>query len=60
MDCSLPGTSVDEDSPGKNTGVDCHALFQGIFLSQGSNPGLPNWRQILYHLSHQGNPRIME
>ena len=36
------------DSPGKNTGVGCHALLQGIFLTQGSNPGL-HCRQILYH-----------
>ena len=43
------------DSPGKNTGVGCHALLQGIFPTQGSNPGLPHCRQILYHLSHQGN-----
>ena len=40
MDCSLPGSSVYGDSPGKNTGVGCHALFQGIFLTQGSNLGL--------------------
>ena len=38
MDCSLPGSSVHGDSPGKNTGVGCHALLQGIFLTQGSNP----------------------
>ena len=44
------------DSPGKNTGVGCHSLFQGIFLTQGSNPGLPHCRQILYHKSHQGSP----
>ena len=44
------------NSPGKNTGVGCHFLLQGIFLTQGSNPGLPCCRQILYHLSHQGNP----
>ena len=44
-------------SPSKNTGVDCHALLQGIFPTQGSNPGLPLCRQILYCLSHQGNPR---
>ena len=44
------------DSPGKNTGMDCHAVLQGIFPTQGSNPGLPHFRQILYHLSHQGNP----
>ena len=44
------------NSPGKNTGVGGHSLLQGIFLTQGSNPGLLHWRQILYHLSHQGNP----
>ena len=33
----------------------CHFLLQGIFLTQGSNPGLPHWGQILYHLSHQGD-----
>ena len=44
------------DSPGKNTGVGCHALLQGFFLTQGSNPGLLHCRQILYHLSHQENP----
>ena len=44
------------DSPGKNTGVGCHALFQGIFPTQGSNPDLPHCRQILNHLSHQGSP----
>ena len=38
MDCSPPGSSVHGDSPGKNTGVGCHALLQGIFLTQGSNP----------------------
>ena len=48
------------DSPGKNTGVHCHALLQGIFPTQGSNPGLPHCRQILYCLSHQGSPRILE
>ena len=59
-DCSPPGSSVHGDSSGKNTGVGCHALLQGIFPIQGSNPGLPHCRQILYHLSHQGNPRILE
>ena len=47
-------------SPGKNTGVRCHALLQGIFLTQGSNPGLPHCRWILYQLSHKGSPRILE
>ena len=44
------------DSPGKNTGVGCHALLQGIFPTLGSNPGLLHCRQSLYHLSHQGSP----
>ena len=44
------------DSPGKNTGVDCNALLQGIFPTQGSNPSLLHGRQILYQLSHQGSP----
>ena len=44
------------NSPGKNTGVGCHALLHGIFLTQGSNLGLLHCRQILYHLSHQGSP----
>ena len=35
------------------TGVGCHSLLQGIFLTQGSNPGLPHCRQILYHLANQ-------
>ena len=60
MDYSLPGSSVHGDSPDKNAGVGCHALLQGIFPTKGSNPGLPHCRQILYHLSHQGNPRILE
>ena len=40
------------NSPGKNTGVGCHFLLQGIFLTLGSNPGLLHSRQILYCLSH--------
>ena len=54
------GSSLHGDSPGKNTGVGCHALLQGIFLTQVSNPDLPHYKQILYHLSHQGRPRILE
>ena len=42
------------DSPGMNTGVGCHTLLQGIFQTQGQNPGLLYCRQILYHLSQQG------
>ena len=52
MDCSPPGSSVHGDSPGKNTGVDCYFLLQGIFLIQGSNQGLLHCRQILYQLSY--------
>ena len=43
------------NSPSKNTGVGCHFLLQGIFLTQGSNPGLLLCRQILYRFSHQGS-----
>ena len=39
-DYSPPGSSVHGDSPGKNTGVGCHALLQGIVPTQGSNPHL--------------------
>ena len=60
MDCSPPGSSVHGDSPGKNTRVGCHALFHGIFPTEGSNPGLPHYRWIFYHLSHQESPRILE
>ena len=44
------------NSPGKNTGVGCHFLLQGIFPTQGLNPGLLHCRWSLYHLSHQGSP----
>ena len=60
VDCSLPGSSVHGDSPGKNTRVGCHALLQGSFPTQGSNSGLLHCRWILYHLSHQGSPIILE
>ena len=36
------------------------SLLQGIFPTWRSNPGLPHCRRILYHLSHQGSPRILE
>ena len=60
MDYSLPCSSVHRDSPGQNTGVGCHALLHRIFPTQGLNPGLMHCRWILYHLSHQGNPQILE
>ena len=56
MDCSPSVSSVHEDSPGKNTGMGCHALLQGIIPTQVSS----HCRWILYCLSHQGSPRILE
>ena len=47
-------------SPGQNTGVSSSSLLQGIFPTQGSNPGLPHCRQILYQLNYQGSPRILQ
>ena len=47
------------NSPGQNTGVDNLSLLQGIFPTQGSNPGLLHYRQILYQLRHKGSPRIL-
>ena len=47
------------DSPGKNTGVDCHALLQGIFPTQGLNQHLLcllHWQAVLYPLRHLGSP----
>ena len=60
MNCSPLGSSVHGDSPGKNTVVGCHALLQGIFPTQGSNPGLSHCMWIFHHLSHKGSPRILE
>ena len=51
-DCSL----CPQNSPGKNTGGGSHSFLQGIFPTQGLNPGLPYCRQILHSLSHQGSP----
>ena len=48
------------NSPGQDTGVGSLSLLQGIFPSQGSNPGLPHPRRILYQLSHQGSLGILE
>ena len=56
MDCSPPGSSVHEDSPGKNTGVGCRFLLQGIFPTQGLDPSLPHCRQIHYRLSQYIHP----
>ena len=48
------------NSPDQNTGMSSLSLFQGIFSTQGLNPGFPHCRQILYQLSHKGTPRILE
>ena len=51
-DYSPPGSSVHGNFPGKDTGVGSHSLIQGIFLTQGSNQGLPHGGRILSHLTH--------
>ena len=48
------------NSPGQITGVGSLYLFQGILPTQGLNPSLPHYRQILYQLSHKGSPTILE
>ena len=55
MDCSPSRLLYPWNPPGKNTGVGSHSLLQGIFPTQGLNLGLLCCRQILYHLSPQGN-----
>ena len=59
---ALQADSLPAEPPGKpkNTGVGSPSLLQRIFPTQESNQGLPHCRQILYQLSHQGNPRILE
>ena len=44
------------NSLGQNTGVGSLSFLQGIFPTQGLNPGLPHCRQILYQLNHKGSP----
>ena len=72
--CVCESLSVVSDSLCNPLTVDCQAplsmeffrqevgscsLLLGIFPSQGSNPGLPHYRQILYHLSHVGSPYLV-
>ena len=47
------------NSPGQNTGMGSYSLPKGIFPTQGSNPGLSHCRRLLYHLSHQGSPKLI-
>ena len=56
MNCSQPGSSVHGISQARILEWVCPSLLQGIFPTQGSNPGLLHCRQILYHLSCQGSP----
>ena len=48
------------NSPGQDTGVGSLSLLQGIFPTQGSNPGLLKCRWVLYQLNQEGSPRILE
>ena len=60
MDCSPPRSSCPWDSPGKNTGVGCRALLQGIFLTQGLNLHLLHllrWQVGSLPLASPGKPR---
>ena len=50
--CNPSDCSVHRDFPGKNTGMGCPALLQGIASTQGLNPDLLHCEQILFHLSH--------
>ena len=62
MSDSLRPHGIDSpwNSLAQNAGVGSLSRLQGIFPTQGLNPGLPHCRQILYQLSHQGSPRILE
>ena len=55
----LHGLHSPWNSSGQNTEMGSHSLLQGIFPTQGLNPGLLHCRQILYQLSHKGSPRIL-
>ena len=58
MDCSPPGSSVHEIFQARILEIlGCHFLLQGIFPTQGLNPGLLHCRQILYQLSYKGSPK---
>ena len=48
------------NSPGQNAGMGSRSLLQGFLSTQGSNPGLPHCRRILYQMSHQESPRLLE
>ena len=58
MDYSLPASSVHGIYPSNNTGIGCHSLPQGVFLTQGSNPCLLHWQADSLPLSHFGSPKL--
>ena len=60
QDCSLPGSSVHGASPGKKTGAGCHAFPPGDLPNLGIKPRSPALQGILYCLSQQRTPRILE
>ena len=60
MDCSLPGSSVLGILQASNTEVDCHALLQGIFPTQGSNLRLLHCRQILNIATREALLNVMK
>ena len=60
MGCSPPGSSVHGDSPGKNTGVGCHALLQGNLPNPGIKPRSPTLQVDSLPSRHQGSPRRLE
>ena len=60
VDCNPPGSSVHGISQTQILQWVCHFFLQVIFLTEESNLGLLRYRQILYHLSYQGSPRILE
>ena len=59
-ECSLAGSSVRGILQARILEWVALSLLQGIFPTQGLNPGLPHCRRILYQLSHKGSPRILE
>ena len=60
MDCSLPGFLCTWDSPGKNARVGCHALLQGIFLTQGLSLCLLHWQAGSFPLArHLRSPTLL-
>ena len=58
--CSVVSHCGPMDCIGQNTGMGSLSLLQGIFATQGLNPSLLHCKQILYQLSHQGTPRVLE